>query len=461
MASDPISIDTRKKSSPLFKRLFWPLLAGFGCGVGGLYLVILTHANLIGLGLLILCGICFRQIFKAVSQTETDVLSFLQSIEYQDFSRRFQKSGNTGQTFELANAFDQVLSQFQQLKLEHQQQTHLLKSVIQQIGSGILLIDHKGHITIRNTAAVHQLNIAGLKTRLQISEKYPQLNDIFNDEDGTFSVDLNNRQFQLIVHRITVGSQSYQLIVLTNIHDEIESNEIESWQKLISVLIHEISNSITPISSLSSTVDDMVTLSIMPKIAELGINDDDLNETINDVHQSVATISRRSQGLIDFVDEYRKLTRVNIAEKKPVAVVGLIQQIQTLLSDELSQQQVEITVNIEPANLKLNIDQSLIEQVLINIFINALQATENQQTSAKITVNAYINDYAKAVIDISDNGMGMTEQGQSKIFTPFYTTKPTGSGIGLALARQIMHKHRGAIQVSSEIDKGSRFRLIF
>ena len=199
----------------------------------------------------------------------------------------------------------------------------------------------------------------------------------------------------------------------------------------------------------------------MPKIAELGINDDDLNETINDVHQSVATISRRSQGLIDFVDEYRKLTRVNIAEKKPVAVVGLIQQIQTLLSDELSQQQVEITVNIEPANLKLNIDQSLIEQVLINIFINALQATENQQTSAKITVNAYINDYAKAVIDISDNGMGMTEQGQSKIFTPFYTTKPTGSGIGLALARQIMHKHRGAIQVSSEIDKGSRFRLIF
>jgi hypothetical protein len=117
MASDPVSMFANKKSSPLVKRLFWPLLAGFGCGVGGLYLLILAHAILLGLGLLILCAICFRQIIQAVSQTQRDVLSFVQSIEYDDFSRRLQKTDNSGQTFELANAFDTVLSQFQQLKL--------------------------------------------------------------------------------------------------------------------------------------------------------------------------------------------------------------------------------------------------------------------------------------------------------------------------------------------------------
>ncbi|HEX3074901.1 MAG TPA: ATP-binding protein, partial [Ignavibacteriales bacterium] len=235
---------------------------------------------------------------------------------------------------------------------------------------------------------------------------------------------------------------------LQNIQTELEEKEMEAWQKLIRVLTHEIMNSVTPISSLASTVGDLL---------ERGQKDE---ETIKDIKLAIDTIKRRSDGLIKFVDSYRSLTRIPKPDFQIFQIRELFHRINQLMSIEFRKAGVHFEYSVEPDSLELAADPQLIEQALINMTLNSMQSL-SESDNKKIKLAAHLDDRGKTVIKVIDNGPGISEELQEKIFIPFFSTKKEGSGIGLSLSRQIMRSHGGSIRISSKPFVETVFTLKF
>lgn len=219
--------------------------------------------------------------------------------------------------------------------------------------------------------------------------------------------------------------------------------ETEAWQKLIRVLTHEIMNSIAPIISLSETVTE--------RAASNGMNERDYGIML----QAMQTIHRRSKGLLDFVENYRKLTRIPSPVPQIIPVCHLFEDLRGLYPDG----ETTYHFTIRPSGLRLYADRSMIEQVLINLLKNATEACR-EKPDPQIQVVAFRRD-GMPVITVTDNGNGIMAEALDKVFVPFFTTKPGGSGIGLSVCRQIMNRHGGSIAVHSEEDKGTTFTLFF
>jgi signal transduction histidine kinase len=245
--------------------------------------------------------------------------------------------------------------------------------------------------------------------------------------------------------------RSLKLISLQNIQSELEEQEMEAWQKLIRVLTHEIMNSITPITSLAKTVDQ--------SLAEMTGQLQDRSD-LKDIHDAVSTIYKRSEGLLHFVESYRKLTRIPRPDFQIITIEEVFRRVSQLVKHESNAKKITISSIVQPANLKVLADQELIEQVLLNLIRNAFDALAGKQTPL-ITLSAELDHKGRVLIKVSDNGSGIVPEALEKIFIPFFTTKKTGSGIGLSLSRQIMRQHAGSINVMSEPDVGTTFKLIF
>jgi signal transduction histidine kinase len=241
-------------------------------------------------------------------------------------------------------------------------------------------------------------------------------------------------------------------VSLQNIHSELEEKEMEAWQNLVRVLTHEIMNSITPIQSLAATVESEIESQI--KTSKLN------GEQFEDMQLAVQTIQKRSQGLIRFIQDFRNLTHTPKPKLKTIKVTQMLDEIGTLMQKELDQNKIYFIKSLQPADLKINADKELIEQVLINLIKNSIQAFD-EQNERIIEMRAYKTDKGRPVISVKDNGSGIDEEALQRIFIPFYTTKKSGSGIGLSLSRQIMRQHQGSITVKSKLDEGTEFSLKF
>jgi two-component system, NtrC family, nitrogen regulation sensor histidine kinase NtrY len=275
-------------------------------------------------------------------------------------------------------------------------------------------------------------------------------------------IERNGEEIQLAIYAIelTMRGEEFKLISLQNIKSELEEKEMEAWQNLIRVLTHEIMNSVTPISSLAGTVE-----------SELGHqlkNGDDVNtitnEEIQDLYLAVQTIHRRSDSLIKFVSDFRNLTRLTMPKLAQTKVRDLLDHVLMLLKYEIERGEIKLTYKVEPKNLEVLVDKEQIEQVLINLVKNAIQALEENDEMDKeklliISANGLENNSVS--ISITDNGPGIEEDALKKIFIPFFTTKKSGSGIGLSLSKQIMRQHKGSISVKSVINQGTEFVLRF
>lgn len=219
--------------------------------------------------------------------------------------------------------------------------------------------------------------------------------------------------------------------------------ETEAWQKLIRVLTHEIMNSIAPIISLSETVTE--------RAESNGMNERDYGIML----QAIQTIHRRSKGLLDFVENYRKLTRIPAPTMQIFPVSALFDDIQKLVPSN----GINFIYSIKPSELRIYADRGMIEQVLINLLKNAVEAC-SESVSPEVRVEAFRRD-GIPVITISDNGSGIVPEALDKVFVPFFTTKSGGSGIGLSVCRQIMNRHGGNITVTSEVEKETVFTMLF
>jgi two-component system nitrogen regulation sensor histidine kinase NtrY len=433
---------------------------------GTLFLLfyLFTQTNLYATATVVALVIIYQmfELIRYVERTNFELSRFLRSIRYADFSQTFSSRGRGSSFDELNLAFTEVVEEFQKARAEKEEHFQYLQTVVQHIGVGLLAFTTDGEVSLINTAAKRLLGIDQLINIKSLQQANPSLvQTLFSmrsSQKVLVKTEIHKEPLQLVVSatELKLRGQLHTLVSLQNIRSELDEKEVEAWQQLIRVLTHEIMNSITPISSLASTVNEMLKSS--PE-------DEDHHqapppEVIRDVRGAVQTIEKRSQGLLHFVDAYRSLTRIPPPKFQIVSVKELFVQVGQLMQQRLAESQIVLKKQIQPESLELTADPGLIEQVLINLLLNAAEALRDIG-QPRITLSAYIGERGRVTIEVSDNGPGIPKEVQEKIFVPFFTTKPNGSGIGLSLSRQIMRLHGGIILLNSEPEKQTTFTLRF
>ncbi|MCU0400188.1 MAG: ATP-binding protein [Algoriphagus sp.] len=411
---------------------------------------------ILGLGVVALAG----EMILYVNSINHKLARFLDSIRYTDFSSSFTSDSKMGGSFrEVNQAFNDVMEVFKKTRAEKEEQMLFLQVIIQHINTGIVSFDTAGNIGVINNAAKHLLQIPQFRSihdLAKLSEKL--LSEILEIKPGqriSFKV---NPTLHLIIQStsLKMGGKSWTLLSFQNINPELQSNELEAWQNLTKVLRHEIMNSITPISSLVESLRTILDEDSYVQQEGILIKKDGFL----DIQEGLDTIANRSKGLVNFVNAYRDYTNIPAPSKELIAVVSLVENVCQLMKEELKSKNISLRKTIHPPQLEIGCDPDQITMILINLIKNAIESLQNQ-ADRQIHIRAISQGDLGSLIQIEDNGPGIVPEALERIFVPFYTTKKTGSGIGLAISRQIMNLHRGSLTVESEPDKRTVFSLNF
>jgi nitrogen fixation/metabolism regulation signal transduction histidine kinase len=399
---------------------------------------------------------------KFVERTNRKLTRFFESIRYADFSSSFSDPG-LGKSFEdLSREFNKVIEVFRKYRTEKEEHFNYLQTVIQHVPIGIIVFRHDGKVEVYNQAMSKLLkirNIRFISDLKKVKDELPVILTGLKAGDSTlFKVFTGDELLQLSMTATEFRMQGAELTLVSmqNISSELDEKEIESWQKMIRVLTHEIMNSITPITSLASTVHDMTVRREDGRISLKKLDEED----IESVDSALTTIQNRSQGLLNFVEVYRDLTRIPKPNFRYFRVKDLLDRCSLLLKAKMEELHIECSGKVFPSDLMITADPDLIDQVIINLMLNAIDAVKEVE-NPRITVYATLNGANRVIIDFQDNGTGIKPDILDKIFMPFFTSKKHGNGIGLSLSRQIMHLHKGSILVRSKPDEGTIFTLVF
>jgi signal transduction histidine kinase len=412
----------------------------------------------------LLCGLLLAaqawSLVRYVEATTRHVDQVLAGIENADLSLR-PTGLPGGPVFDQLQArLDGVLQRFRELRLSREEHLQSLLAAVRHIGIGVISFAGDGTVELLNPAAQALLGIPALRNIDDLAPAHPQLHSRLRAltpgrrDLVTVAVDGEQRQLSLFVTELHQQSRSQTLVTLQNIGPELNDKEIEAWQDLIRVLTHEIRNSLTPISSLAASVEQLTTT-----------GDDDGTAIIapgkrDKIREALRIIQRRSQGLLQFVDTYRDLAHLPSPELQVSKVRDLFGELERFIAPQIADRPVVLRTSIVPESLRLTADPRLIGQVLLNLTLNALEATTECE-DAEIVLAARIDRQGRRLIQVSDNGHGIVPESIDKVFIPFYSTKPNGTGIGLSLSRQIMRLHGGDITLVSGPGAGATFTLRF
>ena len=391
-----------------------------------------------------------------VQRTNRELSRFLESIRYNDFSAGFT-SGTKGSGFdELNRIYSEVVSRFREISLEKEESYRYLQAVVQHVGIGMIAFSPDGGVELINAAAKKLFDIPRLGKIDDLAPVSPGLVEILKsiEPGGSELVKLTvaGDLLQVFVYatELRLRRSILKLVSFQNISPELEAKEMEAWQNLIRVLTHEIKNSLTPIASLTSSMEEM--LASRERVD--GIDD----ETLQDIHVALRTIKKRSEGLLRFTDAYRSLTKIKEPMLQRFPVSELIARVEKLSAKQISEAGGTLRTEVEPPDLELHADPELVEQVLINLVLNSIDAIES---GGNIVISTYVDGRNHVLIRVTDTGRGIVEEALEKIFIPFYSTKKDGSGIGLSLSRQIMRLHHGELTVWSEPGRLTVFTMRF
>ena len=323
--------------------------------------------------------------------------------------------------------------------------------------TGILSYDQEGNVGWINEAFKRMMNIPYLRNISSLEKRDISVYQaIISLENGNSQlVKINHKQVLLAKTTFLNENIETNLIAFQNVNEAIEDTEVQAYQKLLRVMTHEIMNSVAPIASLAETMERAVARRKEEKLKS-GENDDEFD----DISLGISTIRKRSENLLKFADTYRQLAKISMTSFSKFYIRDLFEGVEILLESRIEQQNIEFDVIIKDFSLTIEGDMVLIEQVLINLIINAIDAVQHQ-SSPKITISVFQNNQQQVIIEVQDNGLGMSDELMDKIFVPFFTSKPNGSGIGLSLSKQIMALHKGTITVNSIERQGTAFRLAF
>jgi two-component system nitrogen regulation sensor histidine kinase NtrY len=402
-------------------------------------------------------------LIRYLDKTNRELTSFLESIRFSEFTRSFQIESMGGTFNELNRAFNEVMHDFQKVRAEKEESFHYLQTIVQNIDVSVIAYSGDGNIELINKTAKKLFQLASIKNIKSLESLSPELVatllGIKPGENKLVKVQYDDDFLQLAIYASTikVKDKLIYLVTIKDIQNVLEEQETEAWQKLIRVLTHEIMNSITPIASLSSTLDLMLKGMVAEGNGEELLID---KESVSEIQEALQTINKRSTGLLHFVNTYRNLTRIPKPNFKQCSVKELFTNIEKLMEEEIKRYGFDFVVRVEPADLEFTADDQLIEQVLINLLKNSLHALIGRP-SGKIQLLGFLNKRGRVTLQVVDNGTGILKDVLDKIFIPFFTTKPSGSGIGLSLSKQIMRLHNGTISAHSEPEVETVFTMTF
>jgi two-component system nitrogen regulation sensor histidine kinase NtrY len=397
-------------------------------------------------------------VVRFVSRTNRELSRLLDAIRYDDYQQSFAL-GQLGPTFaDLKGAFDEVMARFRAARLDRAAQRRYLEALVEHVPVAIIAVHDDSTVELLNSAARRLLNASTSMTTAAL-DAYGAVfqRDVAQSKSGERTLtrmtsDGVQRQLVLSSTQLTVTGTPVRLVTLQDIQSELDWNELSAWQDMARILSHEIMNSLTPIASLARTADEMVD--------ELAKRVDQGDELVVDIHSAIQTLARRSESLMRFVKSYRQFTQMPPPSLKPVALREYVMRLEKLFLTEWAGRGIELHV-APPANgLTVLADDGLLDQAVINLLRNAADAAASN-ARPHVWLDARLSDRGRPVIEIGDNGPGVDEKLGDKIFLPFFTTKPEGSGIGLALARQVMLVHKGAITATARPGGGALFRLTF
>ncbi len=402
-----------------------------------------------------------KKLLNEVEGKDVPLSSFFDSIRFDEITQTFKADNNSVTVQKLQRELNEALAKLKQARKEKDSEYQFFKNIVQHVGIGLLTFKRDGSIQIMNSAAKRVLRVTKADRVEDLKVVSESLVDTFlklkTGGRELLQLKFGDETVQLSVFAIelTLRDEEVKLISMSNIQSELEEKEMEAWQNLVRVLTHEIMNSVTPISSLAGIVEEDLKARIdRPTESELK------KEDLEDMYLSLQTISKRSAGLIKFVKEFRNLTHIPKPKLAEVNVKELLDELAQLHKKELADNQITISVSVDPANLYVLADKTMVEQVIINLIKNAIQAFD-EQPEKQIELTGYSNEKGRTIISVKDNGSGIDSEALEKIFIPFYSTKKTGSGIGLSLSKQIMRQHEGNITVKSALGKGTEFLLRF
>lgn len=386
-------------------------------------------------------------------RTYQELQDFAEAARYRDFTRHFALERTGVEIRPLRSAFNDINSTFKKISGERETQYQYLQKILEIVDTAIISYEERsGKIMWINESFKLLFNIPYFSTinalKKRNTELYDHIMKLTPGENGLFTMETSQGPIKLQLHvsNFQTIDGHYRLIALQNINEALDETETKAWQKLLSVLTHEIMNSIAPISSLADTLKNR--LAALPN-----------TEEFEDIRLGTETIKRRSEGLLKFAGTYRTLNKINQPELTAVKAADLFENLNLLLEPSLLQKNIELDIILKDPSIEILLDINLIEQVLINLLLNAIEAVKENK-NAQISLSALMSN-GKAQIKVSDNGNGIPSDLLENIFTPFFTTRKSGSGVGLTLAKQIMLLHKGNILVNSEEGKGSTFTLQF
>ncbi len=398
-------------------------------------------------------------LFRFISKNNLDIIRFLNSVKHRDELTKLNIQDSKKSHRELRILLNDIAESYSQVKIAKESEHYYFLNTIKHVGVGLISFDDKGKIELINEAAEKLLKLNNVKNISQlgkVTENFDQLLlDIPSGKAQLIKLKRNDEILQLSLNATTfiIKDHKIKLVSLQDIRSEIQQEEIEIWQKLIRVLTHEIMNSAGPITSLSSTLSQTFNETLYQE--EL------IDESIRKQFLvGLQAIEKRSRGLAKFVETYRSLTKIPRPVFSEVELIGLLEQTKLLMKEELHNRNASLEIKTQLKTHIITADEKLISQVLINIIRNAIQSFESNKDN-HITIDTTKITDEQTIIEIQDNGRGISAEVLEKIFIPFYTTREDGSGIGLSLSRQIMILHGGSINIKSSIGKGTTVELEF
>jgi nitrogen fixation/metabolism regulation signal transduction histidine kinase len=406
--------------------------------------------------LALLAPLLFYQIIEFIrfqKKTYDEVSQFVEAVHYRDFSRYFDVKHAPADIQPLRQGFNEINTTFKDISKEKETQFQYLQKILELVDTGILSYEiESGDVMWMNESLKRMLQLPYLKTIHSLEKRdrilFEEVNALKPGESKVGTVHLERSFFKVLLSATAFQTEGkkFKLIAFQNVNEALDETESKAWQKLLSVMTHEIMNSVAPISSLAETLK-----------SRLASND---TNSIEDLELGIDTIKRRSEGLLKFAETYRNLNKITKLNLQRVYIRELFANLHQLMQPTFEQKGIELEIILKDTDLFLEADASLIEQVLINLIVNAIEAVKEKE-EPKIILSAEQMLNKKIILKVADNGSGIPEEVLDKIFIPFFSTKKSGSGIGLSLCKQIIMLHRGTIQVQSMEDKGTVFSMQF
>lgn len=448
-------------SRSLYIQILLRVMFMVGASLGLAWIFLGPAANILALVPAVILFAVFLNLVRYLNRLNRRIFFFFDAIRNEDSSLSFPEDGHAKIEKDLRRSMQEVNKHIHQIYRENQMQEQYFQALIEHAATGIFTFNTKGFILHSNDQARRLIGLDIFTHTSQLETVDPRLyrtiESIRPGQQHLEALYKGDEFVQLLIKASAFLSDGEELMLLSvqDIRNELDNKEIESWRKLISVMRHEIMNSVTPITSLSESLSGY--LHAGGKVKNPGQIDE---KTIATTLDGLDLIHEQAKGLIRFVESYRQLTRMPEPEKRNFPVSKLMDNIRVLARSFPNADKTELVCESEPEDQELIADEKQVSQVLVNLVKNAFQAMEHTE-GARVNVSSGLDKNARIRITVTDNGPGIPDDMLDKVFIPFFTTKEDGSGIGLSLSRQIMQMHGGNLKIHSVPGKHTSIVLSF